>query len=409
MKKVLALLLCLVMVFSLAACGGNEKPDETKKPDSSVTDPVDDEKEPTIDAGDSDGENDEGKEDVIRPNGELPNNERDLTEAEVRHYVGVIVNAALKLDIETLKEYAKNEEDLEGYQRILDDPTTKEWFMKTIGTSVYLESTGEIVYPECEAVFNMWYTDMWLNGETPPEDVTKLSVDELTAIYDKYKDKIPYVMEEVNPEYDCEIYLSEGKIYFDLKDLLGVTSYCYDIDDLAPTKWSFESPTQHIAAYVFGYDIDEIDPTFEDALEDGDYSYLMPLMKKDLSLLPAYMATIKDQHDWDATPGKDDWYEKYYQAYIKDEAMRAKVQDWMEDNMVCGFHSYGFDMWYTADVDKYFMYEDLPADEKELLKDLWVCEWTFETADSKPEHVFAPYYELVDMMVECGVIKDIFD
>ena len=73
MKRILALLLCLVMVFSLAACGGNEKPNDTKPGTSESGD-----KTPTENVGDTDGDIDEKPVETIRPNGELPNNERDI-------------------------------------------------------------------------------------------------------------------------------------------------------------------------------------------------------------------------------------------------------------------------------------------------------------------------------------------
>lgn len=404
MKRILALLLCLVMVFSLAACGGNEKPDEGKKPDSSVTEPSD--KEPTYNVGDSDGDIDEKPVETIRPNGELPNNERDLTEAEIRHYVGVIVNAALKLDLETLKEYAKDEEDLEGYQKIADDPVAKEWFLKTIGKSIYLESTGSIAYPEPEALFQMWQTHFLYTNDIPPEDVTEMSIEDLAAVYDQYKDKVPYVIEEVNPEYDCEIYLKDGRIYFELKELLGCTSYCYDIDDLCPSEYSWESPTKHIAAYIFGYDADE--PTnFNELLANGAFDYALPLVEQDLSKLVTYMDGLKDEYDWNKTPGEDDYYLKYYQAYMKNETMRKKVEDWIKENVVCGFSGHGFDIWYKVKLDAYYQTSDLTAEEKTSLKDLPICGWGYESDYTKAEYVFQLYHDIIYNMTEGGYIEDL--
>ena len=401
MKRILALLLCLVMVFSLAACGGNEKPNDTKPGTSESGD-----KTPTENVGDSDGDIDEKPVETIRPNGELPNNERDLTEAEIRHYVGVVLNAALKLDIETLKEYAKEEKDLEAYQKIADDATTKEWYLKTIGKSVYLESVGKIAYPEPEAVFQMWQTHFLKTNDVMPEDVTELSLEELTVIYERYKDKIPYVIQDVNPEYDCEIYLKDGRIYFELDELLGCTSYCYDTDDLVPSEYSWESPTKHIAAYVFGYDADE--PTdFSELLADGAFDYAMPIVNNNLDELITYMDSLKDEYDWNATPGEDDYSLKYYQKYIKDDAVRAKVQAWMKDNLVCGFSGHGFDIWYKVNQDTFYQTYEMSAADKALIKDLPICGWGYESDYNKAEYVFSLYRDIIGAMVEGGYIEDL--
>lgn len=401
MKRILALLLCLVMVFSLAACGGNEKPNDTKPGTSESGD-----KTPTENVGDSDGDIDEKPVETIRPNGELPNNERDLTEAEIRHYVGVVMNAALKLDIETLKEYAKEEKDLEAYQKIADDATTKEWYLKTIGKSVYLESVGKIAYPEPEAVFQMWQTHFLKTNDVMPEDVTELSLEELTAIYEQYKDKIPYVIEDVNPEYDCEIYLKDGRIYFELDELLGCTSYCYDTDDLVPSEYSWESPTKHIAAYVFGYDADE--PTdFSELLANGAFDYAMPIVNNNLDELITYMDSLKDEYDWNATPGEDDYTLKYYQKYIKDDAVRAKVQAWMKDNLVCGFSGHGFDIWYKVNQDAFYHTYEMSAADKALIKDLPICGWGYESDYSKAEYVFSLYRDIISAMIDGGYIEDL--
>lgn len=398
MKRVLALLLCLVMVFSLAACGGNtDKPDETKKP--SVETPAD---KPTTGENEGDGDTTE----TIRPNGELPANERKLTEAEKRHYVGVVMNAALTLDIDTLREYAKNEEDLENYQKIADDPVMKEWYLKTIGKSVYLESVGKIAYPEPEAVFQMYQTHFLRTNDVPPEDVTKLSLEELSAIYEQYKDNIPYVIEDVNPEYDCPIYLQDGRIYFELDELLSCTSYCYDTDDLVPSGYSWEGEYKHIAAYIFGYDADEI-TDFSELLADGAFDYVMPILDNDLNAMVEYFDGLKEEHDWNATPGEDDFYEKYYQAYYKNDAFRAKIEAWMKENVFCGFSGHGFDVWYIVNQDEFYQTYEMSAADKALIKDLPICGWNYCSTYSSADGVFGAYYDFVNAMIEGGLLEDV--
>lgn len=403
MKRILALLLCLVMVFSLAACGGNEKPNDDNTPGTSTESGN---KNPTENVGDSDGDIDDKPVETIRPNGELPNNERDLTEAEIHHYVGIIVNAALKLDIDTLREYAKDEKHLEDYQAIANDPVAKEWYLKTIGKSIYIESTGSIAYPEPEAVFQMWQTHFLFTNDVPPAEIKELSLDELTAIYEQYKDKIPYVIDDVNPEYDCEIYLKDGKIYFDLDELLGCTSYCYDIGDLAPSQYSWDGPNAHIAAMIFGHDADEVN-NFSEFLAGGVYDYAMPLVEMDLDALVPYMDGLKDEYDWNKTPGEDDYRIKYYQAYIKDDTMRAKVQAWMNENVVCGFSGHGFDVWHKVNQDVYYQTADLTAEEKAILKDLPICGWGYESEYNKAEYVFTLYQEIIYDMIEGDYIEDL--
>lgn len=403
MKKILSLFICVLMVLSLVACGNNEKPDETKKPNTSVNDQVDD---PIIDTDDSDSDKDEGEEEIIRPNGELPNNERDLTDAEIRHYIGVIMNAALKLDIDTLKEYAKDESELEDYQKIADDPTTKEWYLKTIGQSVYIESTGSIAYPEPEALFQIWQTHFLYTNDVMPESVTALSLEELTTIYNQYKSLIPYVIEDVSPEFDCPIYLKDGRIYFELDELLGCTSYCYDTGDLTPPTYSWESPTKHIAAYVFGYKSKE-SINFSELLADGAFDYAMPLVDDDLSALVTYMDGLKEEYDWNQTPGEGDYYIKYYQAYIKNDTMRAKVQKWVNENVICGFSGHGFDIWYKINLDTNYKTAKLTAEEKAVLSELNICGWGFGGNFNEAKGAFQLYFDIIDAMIEGGYIENL--
>ncbi len=394
MKRVLVLLLCIATLLSFVACdNNNEEPGNQNNP--SITDPVD-KPDNTPDA----------PSEMIRPNGELPDNEHELTDAEKRHYVGIIVNAAITLDIETLREYAKNEKDLEGYQAIADDAVAREWYLKTIGKGVYLESSGALAHPEPEAVFQMWQTRFLKTNDVMPEDVTHMSLEELSSIYEQYQDKIPYVIKEVNPEYYCQIYLKEGRIYFELDELLGCTNYCYDIDDLTPSQYSWDGEYAHIAAMVFGHDAEETN-NFQEFFEKNNMDFAMPMVNYDLDALEVYMDSLKDEHDWNMTPGKDDYAEKYYQAYIKDDAMRAKVQAWMVENVVCGFSGHGFDVWYTVNQDVYYQTFRLTEAERAAIQDLHICGWTYDGGYTKAEYVFSIYYSIISDMVEGGYIEDL--
>lgn len=402
MKRVLALVLCFVMIFSMVACGNDTKPDENKKPGTSTAEPGD--KEPMENTGNSDGDIDEQPVQQIRPNGELPNNERDLTDAEVNHYLDIIVNAALKLDIDTLREYAKNEDDLEAYQKIIDDATTKEWYSKTIGKSVYLPSIRVLVYPEPKAVFAMWQADAFKNNEELPEDATKMSIDELTAVYEKYKDKIPYCAEDISPKYDCPIYLKDGKIYFELDEVLGITTYCSYTEDLAPSEDSWYSETQHISAYVFGYNANTT-ADFNTLLADGAYDYAMPLLTGNMDELVAYMDGLKDEYDWNASPGERDYYLKGYKNYLKDDAIRAKVQAWMQENVISGFSSYGMDCWHKVHLDAYYLINDASDTEKALIQELPIFTQDYVEGGCKASDVFSVYFDIISDMAESGYIE----
>jgi hypothetical protein len=391
MKRLLALLLCLAVTLSFAACS-NTKPSDN----------------PTTAPTSTEVYNDETLPNGIRANGYLPDDESELTDEEIRYYVGIVMNAALDLDVDTLRKYAKNEKDLEAYQRIADDPVTKTFFMETDGKSIYLESTGEIVYPECEAVFCMWYTDLWKNGKTPPADVTQLSAEELLSIYDQYSEKIPYVFNEVTevtPESNYQISLKDGNIYFELNELLGCTSYCYDIEDLAPSEYHFNSPSKHLAAYVFGYGIDELDQTLDESLQSRNYEFIMPMLNYDLDSLPAFMDSLQKEHDRNDDIGAA-FYAEYYKNYIKDKEQRAKVQSWMKDNLVCGFDIYSFRGWYTVSADDYYLFSELTEEDKELLKDVWVCDWLYTTSDVSADNAFAPYCDIISMMIDSGLLED---
>ena len=171
MKRLLALLLACLMMFSLVACGNNsdkpdaptdggaieqpvDKPDDTKPSEESTTPDSEDTTEPS-----------EEPTDTIRENGQFPEDKNDLTEVELEYINGdlydKIVKAVIELDMDVLREYTSSQY-LYGFERINENEKFRTMYLNTIGKSIYLPESRYIVKVDTQYVFAKWHTGLLL-------------------------------------------------------------------------------------------------------------------------------------------------------------------------------------------------------------------------------------------------------
>ena len=120
MKKILALLLACVMVFSLAACGGNNGDNGGSGNGGGLLDNILGNSTKLSDKHVNESQKFEilpNEDEPITPNGELPNNEEDVEYYDVNYYFNEAFNAVIKLDEEGMKLYLDEEE----YEGIVDE------------------------------------------------------------------------------------------------------------------------------------------------------------------------------------------------------------------------------------------------------------------------------------------------
>ena len=400
MKKVIALLLCLVMVFAMAACSNDNKdpsqPQET--PGTSESPPAEtmpDESTP------DDTEPSEPSEDTIRENGSLPADEDDLTNAEVKHYIGKVMQAIIKLDTETMNELAS---DNSAYmiQAVKDDEVYRAVWEKTIGQSVYLEESATLVYKDPQFVFASWLTDLYKEGGALKAETKEYTEAEITAILDKYIEKAPYIADELDLEDDFDIDIEDGKIVIDCNECFAETPW----DELSDV--SVPHPTvrtgEDLARLVFGAHC-EVSLGLDYIKKDG-FTIWEAFVTADLGSITAAFDKAPYNMNAEITDTTNQLMEIIYQTYYKNAEKCAKVQAWMDENVMILREMSTVYVYIPAELEDTYPYYSLTEEEKEQIKDLnlYIRE-AVHAHEANTDDEFYPFYQIVAQMARLGAIE----
>lgn len=402
MKRVFVLLLCLAMVFSMAACGNDAteptKPQETPGISESTPDePTSGETTPD----DTEPSNPVVDENTVRPNGELPEDEDDLTRAEVNHYIGKVMQAIINLDVETMKEYA-NSHSAYMIKAVKEDDVYRAVWEKTIGKSVYLEESNMLVYKDPQFVFTSWLTDLYKNGDTLKAAAEEYTEEEIVAILDKYIDKAPYLANELDIEDDFKIDIEDGKIVIDCNDCLGATPWdrLSDISVPHPTVRTGKD----LACLAFGAHC-EVSLGL-DYINTNGFTIWEALVTADLDKIVTAFDNAPYDMNIEITSTTNHLYEFIYQTYYKDAEKRAKIQDWMDEHVMILRSLSSVWVYIPAELTDTYPYCTLTDAEKDLIKDLniYIKEGVFEF-QANTSNEFSPFYEIVVQMSSFGAIE----
>lgn len=403
LKKILSILLCLCLIFPLAACGqdgtnGNNNNKENVSTDNKT--------ENKSDADDS-GNNDDEESKIIRENGKLPNNDKDLTEAEKLHYLTIVMQAAIDLDIETLKIYAKDQEEIDYYQAIIDDPEYKWLYENTIGNIKILPESGYMVAKSTRHIFVNWYTDMWRQGAKIPEDVDKFSFEEIKSLYAKYYNDAVYVINDIyTNSYDT--YLKNGYIYFEIDELFRDAGYGDVQYTLSPSHHTYNGASNNYAHYLFGTEGTTLDLGYDyiDSKKDEKFPIWSIMMEADLDKVVEYFESHGVYDINDVNESDSELYTNTYKLYYKDELMRAKVQEWTDKNVQFKRDLSTIVTFIRANVDVSSPYYTLTKEEKDSIRDLplYIVDMTFASTKLDIDE-FDVYYSIINEMVEAGYIE----
>lgn len=381
MKRIIALLLCLCMVFALAACGGNNGDNGGSGNGGGLLDGV-------IGGGtklSNKHANESQKmelfleeDDKITPNGELPNNEEDVEGIDQRYYFNEAINAVIQLDEEKMKLYLC-EEEYTALMELKNNKDAYELWQHTVGNLTYMPSAGCWYGRPMHLVYAMWYEDQVKAGATLKEIAGMLSYDELVDIYNEYYDKVPLVVKYCGgPD---EFYMEDGYIKFEMGSpmlSMGVS----DLDRILVEDTYFPEAegadsirTNNLYELVLGWTACDYEwDNFNMLFEDGDCRLLESFQKKDLDAVIAMVDA--DEKSWD-----DDWAndKEDYDKFMKNEAAKAALQKFMNEHVT--FYRTHEDVYVVWTVDTNITYghsdytfkNEATEAERNLLKSAVYC------------------------------------
>lgn len=404
MKRILAILLSVIMVMSLAACG-NKADKDTIDP-TGYLDPdgntiVDTGTEPSDENLNNETKDkyvvdENGKLTNIRKNGKLPSNAKDLTDEETYYYLGEVIQAVIDLDIEKLKTYSDDENVLVYFESIANDESHKAMYDKTVGNIIYLKDSHYFVFKDPFYIYSRWYSDQKLaNGKTI---VAQLTTEEIDDVYAKYYDDAPYIVDNAN-EYRFDFTLIDGSIYFNLDNVLDIVGY-KSIGDLTP-----DAPFNY-GNYVFGNNRDSVvDTSAQD--KPASREILDIIASCDLDKMVEY---VENNKNYDLNfANKEAVYDDCYQLYYKNELLRKKIQAWMNDNTETYKSDFGVVTYVKADIDHKdnWPFNMLTEAERDQIRSLpiYVKFATYEIGEMAE---WGQYYIIVEQMIYDGAIEHLY-
>ena len=380
MKKLFAILLCVAMVFSMVACGGNNGDNGgsggdnggilggltgAKLSDKHVNESQ--KMEMFLEEGET-----------VTPNGELPNNEEDVKGVDQRYYFNEAINAVIQLDEEKMKLYLC-EEEYTALMELKNNKNAYELWKHTVGNLTYMPSAGCWYGRPMHLVYAMWYEDQVKAGATLKEIAAMLSYDELVEIYNQYYDKVSLVVEYCGgPE---EFYMEDGYIKFEMgSPMLGMG--VSDLDRILAEDIYFPEAEDadsirinNLHELVLGWTAGDYEwDNFDKLYEDGEYKLLENFQKKDLDAIIAMIDA--DEKAWE-----DDWADdkEDYDKFMKNEAAKAALQKFMNEHVT--FYRTHEDVYVVWTVDTDITYGDFDYSfkdeaveaERTLLKSAVYC------------------------------------
>lgn len=397
MKRILAFLLCMVMVFALCACGNDEATPTEKSPTNPVTAPStptenNNATEPTQDNPDSTTPDEEVSDDTIRENGKLPNDPSKLTSAEEKHYLGEVIQAIIDLDVETLEDLADSN-SVNCIRYIRDNENYRKAWNKTVGQSIYLEDSKYIAHRDPQYIFANWITSVYNKNETLKGFIYNYSEEELLQILDTYGSNAPYVISEID---DYFIDVVDGKISISCNQVLQDAGWD-TLSDMGFYGWAGKENEQ-LARIIFGAGcgiangLDEINKNgftiWQDMLT-GNVNKIVAAFDK---------ATGYDLNE-PITSKLGQFNARYYQAYYKNVDNAAKIQDWMNENVQILRDTSNILVYMrirTIDDALYYITEEERAEIQHLELYCAMIVWGFQ---ANTEAEFIPFYEIAEEML----------
>lgn len=402
MKRVLALLLCIIMVYSLAACG-TKNPDNSESPDVNVTQPSEVPDETPDETTDEAVQDESVEETTIRENGQLPENAGDLTDAELKHYIGKVMQAIITLDVETVKEYA-SESSADMIESVKNDDVYRAMWEQSIGQSVYLEDSHMLVYKDPEFIFSAWLTDAYKHNESLKTEIEDYTEEEIVAIFNRYVDKAPYIADEINLGDDFDIDIENGRIVIDCDKCFAETPW-YSLSNVGGPNPIARS-SEGLAMLAFGDNCLVICLGLDYLNEEGLYIW-DEYITGDLSSITAVVDAATGYNINTVIEGTDNYIMvQWYQHFYKDAERVAKIQAWMDEFVMIRRAIGTVWVYIPAELTATYPYYTITDAEKDLIKDLNIyIKSGIHPLDANTKEECYPLYEVIAQMSRLGAIE----
>ncbi len=317
---------------------------------------------------------------TIRVNGRLPDDIYQFTDREQSYYMEILVNAAIELDLDTLRRYVEpRDEGYEMLETIANNEKSRElWLLMMEDYEFYPESCC-LVGRNTEAIFDLWYADhpdsMWATWELGYEDAK--------AAYDAYYDQAPFSY-MILSWYDLGLEVEDGRLVCDLSDFFGSSAFVR-VDDCID---SYGDGGIQYGSIVLGYEYGGYDTLSE------EFPQWEMVFRSDLDALAEYLLPLADT---------ESYYYDIFQTYLSDKTNRDLIKQYLDDNCILSRNAYeihlyhpltSWDLPYFSSASDWERMQSLPVMESETLY--------YGDFDS----VLYFYYDLIQGMISEGLLEE---
>ena len=290
---------------------------------------------------------------TIRANGRLPDDIYDFTDSEESYYMEILVNAALTLDLDTLRHYVEpRDEGYEMLETIANNEKSRElWLLVTKDYTFYPDSCC-LVGRNMKAMFDFWYADypdaLWATWE--------LGYDDAKAVYDAYYEKAPFSCILLS-WYDLGLEVDNGRLICHLEDFFG-SGDLLRLDDCMD---HYGDGAIQYGAMVLGYGYGGSDTL------SMDFPEWELVYQSDLDALTEYLLPFAET---------DNYYYDLFQTYFMDETNREILEHYLKEECMLTRNAYclhlfhpatRWDLSYFTSMSDWETVRSLPVMESETL------------------------------------------
>lgn len=380
MKKVICILLTLLLLVSLCACN-SQTTDNNKSNSENTTHSIETTTEETYIE----------YPETMRKNGEYPESIQELTDEEINFHNKLIFDAIQTLDISILERYTdeKSADAVEALKNIKSDNTYRALFEKSISDIRYIPSCNYMLAKSTFYTFAKWYENCELIGHCPVNNIQDLTNEQVKEIYDKYYTDAPYVPAPFNA-YRVYSRIVDGKIIYDIDGIFSQFGYMH-LSYLNPKETEF-SKNGYPQLILYNYE----QLNFNNILQEGNCPRYKEILTKDLNKMVeiANKISIPD----------DVFYKKYYEKYYKDDAIRTKIQNWINENteFIRAPHIVG--VFIKPTLNKTFPFYNFTEREINDIKELNLATYSHIGDFEKDFNTWNGYYDVLKAMEDSDAI-----
>ncbi len=266
-----------------------------------------------------------------------------MTEEDRKILEEVLLTCWKELDLETLKFYDADVTNHKNIEKVIaavaKDPEVADTWKKIMGTLIYVEEEGVMLYKNLEYMACQYYTDCYLNDmDCPYNSVEEIGKQNALMLLDQYFEEAPYAYfwNGLNITYKTV----DGKLKIDLDEFPGKTYYA-NLKYLCLDNAEEGEDDVYWGRLVFG-----LNAKFDEDFTRMEEGYI------DLkTLLGGTMKEKVDVFENNVDKGTAEYrlYQKVAHFY-SDEAMCQKIGEYFDENCALLLSDSIFKL-YTPNID----------------------------------------------------------